>query len=97
MPTTIPAITPAGSMWDHIFSVYRRPFERSNHELWTSSARIIQEHATRAWMEASQSCMAAFAENASAIQQRAFAQLIGAQQQAAIVATKEVTETLVGQ
>eukprot|EP01034_Spumella_vulgaris_P002118 gene2118-2756_t len=51
-PLTIPAASSAGSMWEQIFSVYHRAFEHSNHELWTSSARIIQEHAARAWIEA---------------------------------------------
>jgi hypothetical protein len=96
-PAAIPAMPSAGNMWEQIFSGYQRAFEHSNHELWTSSVRIIQEHAARAWIEASQSCMAALAANASAIQQRTFADLIGAQQQAAVIAAKEVTEALVGQ
>ena len=96
-PLTIPAGSSAGSMWEQIFSVYHRAFEHSNHELWTSSARIIQEHAARAWIEASQSCMAALAENAAGIQQRTFASLLGAQQQAAAIATTAVAQELSGQ
>ena len=93
---TIPAAPPAGTVWGPMFSAYQRAFERSNQELWTSSARIVQEHATRAWVEASQSCMAALAENAAAIQQRAFANMIGAQQKAAATAITEMTDTLTG-
>lgn len=96
-PLTFPAASSAGGMWEQIFSVYRRAFEHSNQELWMSSARIVQEHAARAWIDASQSCMAALAENAAGIQQRAFAQLLGAQQQAATITTTEVAQALSGQ
>lgn len=60
-------------------------------------ARIIQERTARAWIEASRSCMAALAENAAGIQQRAFAGLLGAQQQAATIAATEVSQALSGQ
>ncbi len=83
-------------MWDQVISVYQRAFEHSNQELWTSSIRIVQEHAARAWVEASQSCMAALAENAAAIQQRAFTELVGAQQEAATIATTQISEALTG-
>ncbi|KQX01828.1 hypothetical protein ASC94_04350 [Massilia sp. Root418] len=87
---------PFANLWEPVFSVYQRAFEHTNQELWTSSMRIIQEHAARAWIEASQSCMAALSENAAAIQQRAFARLIDAQQEATAIAAREVTEAVVG-
>jgi hypothetical protein len=93
---SIPTTATSGGMWDQIFGVYQRAFEHNSHELWTSSARIIQEHATRAWIEASQSCMTALAENAASIQQRAFTDLVGAQQEAAAIATTEMTRAVTG-
>jgi deferrochelatase/peroxidase EfeB len=82
------------SIWDQLFSIHQRVFQHSSNELWLSSARIVQEHATKAWTEASQACMVALAENAAAIQQRAFTELVGAQQQAAIETAAEITERL---
>ncbi|WP_377705544.1 hypothetical protein [Pseudoduganella sp. UC29_71] len=95
-PPTLLSNPFAGNIWEPVFSVYQRAFEHTNQELWASSVRIIQEHAARAWIDASQSCMTALTENAAAIQQRAFTKLVDAQQEATAVAAKEVTEAIVG-
>lgn len=79
-------------MWQRLGAIYTQPWQHATHELWTSSARIVQEHAVRAWMEASQSCVKALTENAAAIQQRTLAGLVDANQRAIRVVAQEVTE-----
>ncbi|WP_338764758.1 hypothetical protein [Massilia sp. METH4] len=63
-------------------NVYTHSFQSSAQELWMSSTRIVQEHAARAIVNAAQDCMAALARNAVEIQQRSFADIVGAHQQA---------------
>lgn len=87
------AAAPASDLWTRIGSVYKESMQQSAQELWASSARIIQEHTTRAWIEASQSCMQALAENAAAVQQRAFAQMIKDHQKATDIVTAQVGAT----
>lgn len=73
---------PGHELWQRLGDIYSQPWQQASQELWTSSARIVQEHAVRAWMEASQSCVKALTDNAAAIQQRAFASAVEANQKA---------------
>ena len=73
---------PGNEVWQRLGDIYSQPWQQASQELWTSSARIVQEHAVRAWMEASQSCIKALSDNTAAIQQRAFASAVDANQKA---------------
>ena len=73
---------PGNELWQRLGDTYSQPWQQASQELWTSSARIVQEHAVRAWMEASHSCVKALTDNAAAIQQRAFASAVDANQRA---------------
>ena len=80
--------------WSRIGDVYKNYAQQVGSELWLSSARIIQEHTTRAWLETSQSCMQALAQNAAEVQQRAFAQLAEANTKAGGIMSEEIRETV---
>jgi hypothetical protein len=86
---------PAEINWDKIAQVYAGALQPAYQELWLSSARIIQEHALRAWIDASQACFNALVENAARIQQRALADLAAANQKAAAVYAREVVDATV--
>lgn len=81
-------------LWSRIGALYQGSMQQATQELWTSSARIIQEHTTKAFVEASQSCMQALAENAAAVQQKAFAQLMVDHQKAGAMVSEEVTSSI---
>jgi len=88
------AANPVVDMWTRVGNVYKNSMQAASQELWTSSARIIQEHTSKVWLEASQSCMKALAENAAAVQQRAFSQMVSDNRQAAEIVTSEVKSTM---
>lgn len=86
--TTFPPQAPAGqgaeflNIMAQLGNAYTHSFQSGVQEMWMSSFRIVQEHAARALVNASQECMAALAKNAVDIQQRSFADVVGANQQA---------------
>lgn len=86
---------PGNTSWDKIGQVYASALQPAYQELWISSARIIQEHAMRAWIDASQACFTALIENAVRIQQRAASDLAAANTQAATVFAKEVVDATI--
>ena len=90
IPFDASSAAPATDLWSRISAVYKQTMQDASQELWISSARIIQEHTARALLEASQACLKALAENASAVQQRAFSQLIRDNQKAAQMLTAQV-------
>jgi hypothetical protein len=63
-------------------NTYASSFQSNAQDMWSSSFRIIQEHAARALVNASQECAAALARNAAEIGQRSFSDIVGANQQA---------------
>lgn len=85
---TFPAYAPAGNgaeflnIMSQLGNVYANSLRSSSRDMWLSSFNIVQEHATRALVNASQDCAAALARNAAGIGQRSFADLVGANQQA---------------
>jgi hypothetical protein len=88
------ASNPYLQMLGSIGSVYANSAKVDANQLWTSSARIINEHTTRAWMNASQACTAALAQNAAAIQQQSLARLGAANQKAFEIVTRAVTDAM---
>lgn len=69
-------------MMSQIGNVYSDSMKVNASEMWISSARIVQEHATRAIVNATQECITALTQNASDLQQRSFIRLGGAHQRA---------------
>jgi hypothetical protein len=88
------ASNPYFQMLSSIGNVYADSAKLDTDQLWTSSARIINEHITRAWMSASQACTAALAQNAAAIQQQSLAHLGAANQKAFEIMTRAFTDTM---
>lgn len=84
----------ATEMWSRVNEVYQHLWQDTAAQLWTSSARIIQEHTARAIVESSQACMQALLQNAANIQQQALARLVGANQQAAGIVVHEISDTM---
>jgi|GEM_PF-6256043 len=84
----------SGDMWSRIGALYQGSYQQAAQDWWTSSARIIQEHTTKAFVDASQSCMQALTENAAALQQKAFTQLIQDNQKAGEIVSEEVTHSI---
>ena len=82
-PVQFPVASKGTDLWSSVAQVYGDAVQDSSRELWTSSARIIQEHATRAWINASQACMQDLARNAAEVQQRSAAQMATAGRQVA--------------
>jgi hypothetical protein len=86
--TTYPAYAPAGqgaeflNIVAQLGNVYSHSFQSTARDMWMSSFHIVQDHAARAFANASQECLAALARNAVDIQQRSLADLVGANQQA---------------
>ncbi len=64
--------------------------------MWMSSARTVQEHATRAMVNATQECIAALTQNATDLQQRSLARLGSANQQAPTLMTTAFTNAMKG-
>jgi fibrillarin-like rRNA methylase len=101
--TTYPNLAPAlkagnnhpfVDMMSKVSNVYSDSMQTNAGELWMSSARIVQEHTTRAMVQATQECIAALAQNAAAIQQRSFARLGTANQQALEIMTAAFTSAM---
>jgi hypothetical protein len=93
-PAELAASNPYLQMLSSIGSVYADSAKVDADQLWTSSARIINEHTTRAWMNASQACTAALAQNAAAIQQQSLAHLGAANQKALEIMTRTFTDAM---
>lgn len=81
-PLTLGANNPFFDMYAKIGEVYSESMKTDAGQLWTSSARIIQEHSAQAVMNASQNCLAALAQNAATIQQQSMARIGAANQKA---------------
>lgn len=85
---TFPAYAPAGNgaeflnIMAQLGNAYSNSFQSSSRDMWLSSCHIVQDHATRALVKASQDCAAALARNAAEIGQRSFSDIVGANQQA---------------
>lgn len=86
---------PGDATWNKIAQVYGGALQPAYQELFTSSVRIIQEHAVRAWVEGAQSCMTALMHNAARIQQRATADVVNASQKAATIYTRDVSDAVI--
>jgi hypothetical protein len=76
------ADTPYQQVLSKIANVYADSMRANTEQLWMSSARIIQEHTMRAFMQAAQSCMEALAKNAAAVQQQSLERMAAANQKA---------------
>lgn len=74
--------SPQQQMMERIANVYAESMRANTQELWLSSARIIQEHTMRAFIQAAQSCMEALTKNAAAVQQQSVARMTSANQKA---------------
>jgi hypothetical protein len=85
---------PFVDMMSKVSDVYSDSMQTNAGELWMSSARIVQEHTARAMVQATQECIAALAQNAAAIQQRSFARLGTANQQALEIMTTAFTDAM---
>lgn len=92
--SAIPESNPFAEMMTGIGNAYAMPFQATAQELWTSSARIVQEHAMRAMVNASQDCMTALAENAAALQQRAVGHMFEANAKAMEAMSTAFTKAL---
>jgi hypothetical protein len=85
---------PFFNMMSKVGDAYSDSMQTNANELWMSSARIVQEHTTRAMVNATQECIAALAQNAAAIQQRSFARLGTANQKAMEIMAAAFTEAM---
>jgi hypothetical protein len=85
---------PFYDMMSKVSNAYSDSMQTNASELWMSSARIVQEHTTRAMVNATQECIAALAQNAAAIQQRSFARLGMANQKAMEIMTTAFTDAM---
>jgi hypothetical protein len=83
---------PGDAAWDRIAQVYAGALQPAFQDLWVSSARIIQEHMLRAWIDASQACFNALVENAVRIQRRAVSDLVDANQKAGAIFAQDLTD-----
>lgn len=86
---------PGDATWTKISQVYQNALQPAYQELFVSSARIIQEHALRGWMDTSQACFNALLQNAAQIQQRAAGDLLAANQKAATIFAKDATDAVI--
>lgn len=68
--------------WSGVAGLYREAMEASARQLVLSSMAIIQEHALRAFMSASQACTEALAKNTMAVQQQSMMRFADAHQKA---------------
>jgi hypothetical protein len=73
---------PMFDAWSGIANLYRDAMESSAQQLLLSSARIIQEHTLRAFMDASRACADALAKNAMEVQQQSMGRFADANQKA---------------
>jgi hypothetical protein len=93
-PIELGATHPYFDMLAKIGNAYTDSAKVDADQLWASSARIIHEHTTRAWLSASQACMEALAQNAAAIQQQSFARMGAANQKAVEIMTSAFTDAM---
>ena len=98
--TTFPAYAPAGqgadflNVFAQVGQAYAHSVQSSSQEMWLSSIRIVQEHTARAFVNASQECMAALARNAADIGQRSFTDIVGVNSQAMAVLGSAFTNAM---
>jgi hypothetical protein len=100
-PTLVSPFKPGDSnplfdMMAKVGSVYSDSMQSNANELWMSSARIVQEHATRAMVNATQECIAALTENAADLHHRSLARLGSANQEAMTLMTTAFTNAMMG-
>ena len=89
-----PGDNPLFDMMTKVGSVYSDSLQSNANELWMSSARIVQEHATRAMVNAPQDCIAALTQNVADLQQRALVRIGSANQQAMTLMTTAFTNAM---
>ena len=82
------------NMMSQIGNVYSDSIKASASEMWMSSARIVQEHATRAMVNAAQECITALTQNASDLQQSSLLRLGSANQRAMELMTAAFTTAM---
>jgi hypothetical protein len=68
--------------WSSVAGLYKDAMQVNTQQLLTSSSAIIQEHATRAFMEASKACAEALAKNMMVVQQQSLIRFADANQKA---------------
>lgn len=88
------ATNPYLDMLSQIGNVYTDSMKSDADQLWTSSARIIHEHTTRAYMSAAQACLKELAQNAAAIQQQSIERIGTANQKAFQIMTSAFTDAM---
>jgi hypothetical protein len=86
MSLTFPGFMPGTNnpfdMWWKVTGLYKDAMRADSEQLWSSSARIIQEHTVRALVMASQACAEALAKNVADMQQKSIVHLTETNQQA---------------
>ena len=85
---------PYQDAWTRIANVYADSARVNMEQLWVSSAKIIVEETTKAFMAASQSCMEALSRNAVTVQQQSFNRLLGANQKAFEIMGQSLTDSM---
>jgi dihydrodipicolinate reductase len=98
-PNLAPAIeiaqnNPFLDMMSKVGNAYSDSMQTNAGELLMSSARIVQEHTTRAMVNATQDCIVALAQNAADIQQRSFVRIGTANQKAMEIMTTAFTDAM---
>ncbi|MDB5906083.1 MAG: hypothetical protein JWP34_197 [Massilia sp.] len=99
-PNFAPAIemgknNPFFDMMSQVGTVYSDSLQPNAGELLMSSARIVQEHTTRAVVNATQDCIAALSKNAADVQQRSFARFGVANQKAVEIMATAFADALI--
>jgi hydrogenase maturation factor HypF (carbamoyltransferase family) len=89
-------LTPFIDTWSNVANLYRDTARANTQQLMLSSARIIQEHTLRAFMDASQACADALAKNAMSVQQQSMGRFLDANQKAMGVMGQAFTQAWMG-
>lgn len=74
--------TPFFDTWSSIANLYKDVLQANTQQLLTSSATIIQDHTTRAFMDAVKACAEALAKNMIVVQQQSLIRFADANQKA---------------
>ena len=95
-PTAMPSSgdNPAANLMTELGKTYADALQANFQQSWMSSARIIQEHATRVMSTFTQESVAAMAEIAAQAQQQSYGQLLNANQQVASAMTSAFTKAM---
>jgi hypothetical protein len=80
--TQVSTQMPFFDAWSSIAGLYKDVVQVNTQQLLTSSANIVQEHTTRAFMDASKACAEALAKNMMAVQQQSLIRFADANQKA---------------